>query len=115
MIRNYFLTALRSFRRNKLFTAINILGLAIGISASLVIYLIVHYELNFDKFEKDNDRIYRVVIDAKYNGMEGHSVGLQAPLSNAVANAIQVTMITSYRDTFNQIDISCPHVQENFQ
>jgi len=61
MIKNYFTTAFRSFGRNKSFTAINMLGLAVGISASLVIYLIVHYELSFDKFETDGDRIYRVV------------------------------------------------------
>ncbi|MEP6749724.1 MAG: ABC transporter permease [Bacteroidota bacterium] len=86
MIKNYFTTAFRNLWHNKTFSLINVLGLAIGISASLVIFLIVHYEFSFDRFEKDNDRIFRVVLDAKYNGMEGHSVGLQAPLSNAVAN-----------------------------
>ncbi len=86
MIKNYFTTAFRNLWRNKTFSTINVLGLAIGISASLVIFLIVHYEFSFDKFEKDGDRIYRVVIDAKFNGQEGHSTGVQAPLSGAVAN-----------------------------
>ena len=61
MIKNYFKTAFRSLQHNKLFSAINIFGLAIGISASLVIFLIVQYDFSFDKFEKDHDRIYRVV------------------------------------------------------
>lgn len=61
MIRNYFKTALRNLRSNKLYSAINIFGLAIGISSSLVIFLIVQYDFSFDKFENGSDRIYRVV------------------------------------------------------
>ncbi len=61
MIKNHFIIATRALRKNKVFSAINILGLSIGISASLVIYLLVNYHFTFDKFEKDNDRIYRVV------------------------------------------------------
>lgn len=61
MIRNYFKTAFRNFRNNKLYSAINIFGLAIGISSSLVIFLIVQYDFSFDKFEKGGDRIYRVI------------------------------------------------------
>src|SRR5690242_9479631 len=63
MIKNYFKVALRNLWRNKAFSAINIFGLAIGISASLVIFLIVQYDFSFDKFEKGNDQIYRVVTD----------------------------------------------------
>ena len=86
MLKNYFITAFRNIWRNKTFSLINILGLAIGISAALVIFLIVHYEFSYDTFEKDKGRIYRVVLDAKFNGFEGHSTGVQAPLSAAVAN-----------------------------
>ncbi len=86
MLKNYFLTAFRNCWRNKTFSVINILGLAIGISSALVIFLIVSYEFSFDKFEKDSNRIYRVVMDAKFNGTEGHSAGVQAPLSSAIAH-----------------------------
>src|SRR5471030_3295980 len=61
MFKNYFKTAWRTLWKNKIFSLINVLGLAIGISASLVIYLIASYDTSFDKFEKDKDRIYRVV------------------------------------------------------
>ncbi len=44
MLKNYFRVALRNLRRHKLFSIINMLGLAIGISASLVIFLVVQYE-----------------------------------------------------------------------
>ena len=65
MIKNYITIAFRSFWKHKIFTFINIVGLSIGISASLVIYLIVHYDFTFDKFHKDSDRIFRVVSDFK--------------------------------------------------
>ena len=94
MIKNYFKTAWRNIIRNKAFSIINIFGLSIGISAALVIFLIVHYEFSFDKFEKDQNQIYRVVIDAKFNGTEGHSTGVQAPLSNAVQNEVTGVELT---------------------
>lgn len=68
MIKNYLTIALRNFRNNKIFSLINISGLAIGISAALVIYLIVQFEFSFEKFRKDNDRIYRVVSDMTFPG-----------------------------------------------
>ena len=88
MIKNYFKTAWRNLIRHKAFSIINVFGLSIGISAALVIFLIVHYEFNFDKFEKNQTQIYRVVIDANFNGTEGHNAGVQAPLSNAVQNEV---------------------------
>ncbi|HKO82813.1 MAG TPA: ABC transporter permease, partial [Chitinophagaceae bacterium] len=88
MLKNYFTVALRNFWRNKVFSTINILGLSIGISAALVIFLIVYYEFSFDKFEKDGDRIYRVVLDAKFNGVEGHSAAVPAPLSKAIQTEV---------------------------
>jgi len=88
MIKNYFKTAWRNIIRNKAFSIINVFGLSIGISAALVIFLIVHYEFSFDKFEKDQNQIYRVVIDAKFDGVEGHSSGIQAPLSKAIQNEV---------------------------
>jgi putative ABC transport system permease protein len=75
MIKNYFKIALRGFRRHKLFTFINIVGLSIGISAALVIYLIVHFDFTFDKFHKDSDRIYRVTTDYSFAGEVGHMAG----------------------------------------
>ena len=94
MIKNYFKTAWRKIIRNKAFSIINVFGLSIGISAALVIFLIVHYEFSFDKFEKNQNQIYRVVIDAKFNGNEGHSTGVQAPLSNAVQNEVTGVELT---------------------
>jgi putative ABC transport system permease protein len=88
MIKNHFTVAFRNFRRNKTFSFINVMGLSIGISAALVIFLIVYYEKSYDRFEKDGDRIYRVVMDTKFNGMEGHGAAVPAPLSGSIQNEI---------------------------
>ncbi|MDB5135220.1 MAG: FtsX-like permease family protein [Mucilaginibacter sp.] len=61
MIRNYIKTAWRNLLRNKSYAAINVIGLAIGIAACLLIFLIVHFETSFDNFHSKKDRIYRVV------------------------------------------------------
>lgn len=82
MFKNYFITAWRNLRHNKAFSAINILGLAIGISASLVIFLIVKYDFSFDKFEKGGDHIYRVV----YENVAYEKVPF--PLGNIVQNQV---------------------------
>jgi putative ABC transport system permease protein len=88
MFKNYLKTALKVFTRNKAFTFINVLGLSIGISAALIIFLIVQYEFSYDKAETDAGRIYRVVMDIKFNGNDGHSAAVPAPLSAAVQREV---------------------------
>jgi putative ABC transport system permease protein len=60
MFKNYLKTTWRILRRSKGFSFINITGLAVGMACSLTIALYIHHELNFDRFHKDSDRIYRV-------------------------------------------------------
>ena len=88
MFKNYFTIALRTLWKNKAFTAINILGLAIGISASLVIYLLVNYHFTFDKFEKDGDRIYRVVSNFSFSGEVYHNSGVRNPMADAMSKEL---------------------------
>ena len=88
MIKNYLLIALRNFGRNRIFSLINISGLAIGISASLVIYLIVHHEFSYEKFEKDGDRIYRVVTNMHFPEQDFKNAGTPGPLPDAVRSEI---------------------------
>ena len=88
MLKNYFKTALRNFWGNKFFSLINIIGLSIGLSASLIIYLIVTYDFNFDKFEKDGPRIYRVVSDYSFSGQTAHSAGVPHAMPAAVRNEV---------------------------
>ncbi|HEY0678531.1 MAG TPA: ABC transporter permease, partial [Chitinophagaceae bacterium] len=61
MFRNYLKTAVRNLLRNKGYAVINIVGLAVGIAASLLIFLVVQFELSFDKFHSGKEHIYKVV------------------------------------------------------
>jgi putative ABC transport system permease protein len=88
MLKTYLTIAYRNFFRNKIFSFINVLGLAIGISASLVIFLIVHYDFTFDKFEKDRPHIYHVVTEMNFFGSPIHNPGVPSPLPDAVAKEI---------------------------
>src|SRR5258706_1635670 len=88
MFKNYLVVALRNFRRNKIFSVINIAGLAIGISASLVIYLIVHHEFSYEKFREDGDRIYRVVTNMHFPDQDFKNSGVPGPLPSAMLSEI---------------------------
>ena len=68
MFTNYFKTAWRNIRKNKLFSFINIFGLSIGIATCFIIMLYVQDELNYDRFNKNADNIVRVVFQANING-----------------------------------------------
>jgi len=60
MIRNFFLTAWRNFSRNKVFTLLNVSGLAIGITVCLIIGVWLQRELSYDNFHSDADKIFRI-------------------------------------------------------
>lgn len=61
MVRNFFLITFRNFRRYKYFTAINLVGLALGLSCSIFILLWVADELSFDGFHANGPRLYRIL------------------------------------------------------
>jgi putative ABC transport system permease protein len=64
MLKNFILIALRNFKRSKLYSLINLCGLAIGIATAILIFLYVDYETSFDRFHQKSDRIYRIAVDA---------------------------------------------------
>ncbi len=70
MIKNYLKIAWRNLVRNKTYSLINIVGLAIGLSCFLLISLYVLDELSYDKFNTNADRIYRINSDIRFGGNE---------------------------------------------
>lgn len=65
MLKNYFKTALRNIRRHKLYTFINVAGLAIGLAAFILIGLWIEDELSYDDFFQQADQIYRVATQQR--------------------------------------------------
>lgn len=68
MIGSHIKTSVRNIRRNKLFSTINIMGLAIGMSVGLLLISFTHDLLKYDKFNENGDRIYRITSHAKFRG-----------------------------------------------
>ncbi|AQG79416.1 ABC transporter permease [Spirosoma montaniterrae] len=87
MFRNYFKIAFRSLWKNRVYSGINVVGLAVGLAACLLITLYVADELSYDRYHKRADRIYRVVHRATW---EGGSMNL-APTSAPYAPTLKQT------------------------
>lgn len=86
MLQNYFKIAIRNLLRNKVYSAINIVGLAIGISSCILIFLYIQHELSYDKGFKNSDRIYRVNTEAELLGQQHKVASSPGPLAaNLVA------------------------------
>ncbi|NUM80389.1 ABC transporter permease [bacterium] len=83
MFQNYMKIALRNLLKHKTYSAINILGLAVGIAACLLIMLYIRHELSYDRFHPDHEHLYRVTQN-QGNG-EFISAFTQAPFGEAVA------------------------------
>ncbi|MBS1604977.1 MAG: ABC transporter permease, partial [Bacteroidetes bacterium] len=70
MLKNYLRTAARSLWKNKAFSAINIVGLAVGLAVCLLITLYVVDETSYDKYNIHADRIYRLHADIFFNNTQ---------------------------------------------
>ena len=115
MIKNYIKTAFRSLTKNKGFTAINVLGLALGLATCLLIVFYVFDELSYDRYNVNADRIYRVNEDIKFSGNTTDLAQTPAPLAAAMKadfpNVEQVTRLID-RGGF-QVKKGNQNIQEN--
>jgi putative ABC transport system permease protein len=103
MFKNYFKVALRNILKNKLFSAINIFGMTIGITSCLMIVLYVSHELSYDRFHTDADRIYQVGLNGKIGGQDIRVSNTCPPMAAAlVADIPEVESATRIAQMFNQ-------------
>lgn len=86
MIKTYLKTAWRNLIKNKAFSVINIMGLAIGISVCFIIVLFVQQELSYDQFNTKADRIVRVHFKASINGGKINESTVMPPTAQALKN-----------------------------
>ncbi len=77
--------AVRYLWKEKTFTGINIFGLAIGLAASLAIFLYAGYHFSFDSFHKDADKIFRVLTIDRALGVSSSEVGITTPAAGPTA------------------------------
>ena len=95
MLKNYFKIALRNLWKNKGYSAINIIGLSMGIATCLLITLYVLDELSFDRYNKKADRIYRINADIKFGGDEQKLAVAPDPMA--------FTMVKDYPEVENAV------------
>ncbi len=79
MFKNYIKIALRNFRKQKSYSFFNILSLAVGMAAFILIALYVQYELSFDKYYENSESIYRILTDHGNDNLEAATPGPLAP------------------------------------
>jgi len=84
MLKNYLITAVRNIWRHRLHSFINIFGLALGLSVFMLIALFIQFELSYDKFHENHDRIYRIEQNMVLNNQTVQDEGLPPPLSKAL-------------------------------
>ncbi len=81
MLKNYLKVAFRNIRREKVYSLINILGLAVGIACFLLIVFYIQHERTYDDFHKNGKNIYQVVRINRTEDWEGRRVNTGAPLA----------------------------------
>jgi putative ABC transport system permease protein len=84
MFKNYLTIAIRTLLKNPLFSFIKISGLTVGVCGCLVIFLVARFELSFDKFQADGDRIHRI-----YTEFSGVFKGFNKGVPDALPSAVQ--------------------------
>lgn len=84
MLKNYLLIALRSLAKHRFYAFINVIGLATGIAACLIIVLFIQHELSYDKHYATADRVYRVNSEIKFGGNHYRLAVASAPLAHTL-------------------------------
>ena len=117
MYQNYLVTALRFYSKNKLVTAINILGLAIGIACALLVFLFIQYEINVDRFHNKIDRLYNLIIVGESKDV-GQALEYRRDIDYKITPALkqrypEIVNIVRLMSWAGRIDHKKQHVREN--
>ena len=95
LLSSYLKTAIRNLVRHRIYSAINIIGIAIGLAFCILTFLFVHNEWTYDTFHKNADQIYRVYVKGRNEWISGQTPGpLGAALREAFPDMQTVRFIT---------------------
>ncbi len=97
MLKNYFKTAWRNLMKSKVFSFINVLGLTIGITICMMIFLFIMNEFSVDRFHTDHHRIYRVMRGFENEGKQGNVSYLSGMHAPALLNDFKGEIIKAVR------------------
>ena len=101
MLRNYLLVAWRNLRKEIGPTVINVIGLAVGLAACLLIGLWIDRELSYDDFHPEADRVHRITVEARFLDNEIYTPMVPAPMRGALRRDVpEVEAVTRLRPYF---------------
>jgi len=103
MLKNYLKIAFRNLSRQKVFSLINIVGMAIGLACGILLSLWIFDELSYDKFHENGENIYRVLENQSYSSQNMQVAVTPAPLAESIKGDFpEVVGVTRYDDSYAQ-------------
>ncbi len=106
MLHNYLKIAYRTLLRYKVYTALNVLGLTLGLTCAILIFMMVKFHLSFDQYHSKADRIVRIVSLFNTPDGEFHTAGVPAPLGEAARSEIAPLEEVSMVYTENNVTVA---------
>jgi len=106
MIGNYFKIAIRTIRKHPLYAMVNVIGLSVGMACFIVILTFVRTELSFDRFHRNQDRLYRLQRIQQVHGETGESAAVPAPLLPALTREFPEITDFVRLETLNKTPLS---------
>ncbi|MGD1895233.1 MAG: ABC transporter permease [Cyclobacteriaceae bacterium] len=108
MLRTYFKFAIRTFWKDKFYTLLNIIGLAIGIAVSIIILLYLQNDLTYDKHHVKHEQIYRLVTNVKGPGVEFHTAGAAREVAPMLAEDFPEVLTFTRLDEMGRTLVTVP-------
>lgn len=106
MLQNYFKTAYRNILRHKNYAILNVSGLAIGIAACFILFLVIRYEYSYDTFQPNYDRIFHIYTSDKYSDGISYTPGIPFPALEALRSDLPQIKYGAICSTYgNQVTI----------
>lgn len=106
MLKNYIMVALRNLARHKIYSLINIFGLAVGLALCLIVIGHISYELSFEDFHENKDQIYRVNLKYRSEDTELYSSLVMSPLGPALRESLPEAEKVAVFRVIGNIDLS---------
>ena len=116
MIKNYLKIAWRNIIRHKGYAAINIAGLTIGVAACLLIFVVIHFELSFEKDQPNFDNIYHVVTQLDRSDGVSYNPGVPGPAADALRLDFPQAKVAALNSSYgSQITITSNNGNNNYK
>ncbi|MEQ9299197.1 MAG: FtsX-like permease family protein [Cyclobacteriaceae bacterium] len=108
MIRNFLKTAIRSILKYKVYSTLNVIGLSLGIACAIVIFLQVSYDLSYDDFHPNGDRIYRLNMTTQHENLTEYDPGTPFPVAKTIRQEYPELEKVALIVHFGGLDIHLP-------